>query len=550
MKHHPCLAAFTLIAGLSFAVALRAAQVWRLEEIALTATHPPAGPAIDVAVLVEFTAPDRTLVRVPGFWDGGLDWRVRFTPTMPGAWTYRIRAEPAIPGVAREGTLTVAPAARGDRGFLRRDAEFAQSFRFDGGERPFMWGNTAYHLVATAQTEAPWPAALASMRAAGLNKVRFHLGSIPVFEKAGPHPASPAFLDADTTRPNFAHWRAADAVVRACADAGLLAELIVWPYIRAGDDDSTVRDARYRRMVIARYAAFPHVMWCLTNEWNYSRYPREFWIDLGRRFAAEDPWTLDPATHDARAPRALTIHQQTRPDWNFSEETWPSHANIQLGVRNRGTTARVGDEWRIAGTNGAVFRLGDDWGHHSIVRNWTGRQPVVNDEYGYIGEPEDRSEPPLAPGRWPALSRDKHRRIAWAIAVGGGYGASGDKRDFPAGRPYYSGLWQPAPDYDDVSRLIAFFTRSDVPFWRMRPAQELVAGAPRVYALADAGRCYVFYAATGGTFRAALPPGKFTATRYDPRTGEEQPLAIAGEGVREFALPAGEDWVARVMAAP
>jgi Domain of unknown function (DUF5060) len=36
------------------------------------------------------------------------------------------------------------------------------------------------------------------------------------------------------------------------------------------------------------------------------------------------------------------------------------------------------------------FRHGDEWGNHSIVRNWTGKYPVVNDEYGYIGEPQDQ----------------------------------------------------------------------------------------------------------------------------------------------------------------
>ena len=535
-------------------LSLRAAQTWQMEEITLTAAAGPAIPAIDVAVIAEFTAPDRRVIRVSGFWDGGRTWRVRFTPTTPGAWRYRIASAPALAGLAREGSLEVAAAPREARGFLRRHPDFPQSFRFDGSGEPFfMWGNTAYHLVATAQTGAPWRAALASMRAAGLNKVRFHIGSIPVFDKAGPHPASPAFLDRDTTRPNPAHWRAVDEVVRACAEHGLLADLIVNPYIRVvGDDDSTVRDDRHRRHVIARYAAFPHVMWCLTNEWNYSRYPREFWNDLGKKIAAEDPWTLDPATRDARMPRALSIHQQTRPDWNFPDDTWPSHVIIQFGVRNRGTTARVGDEWnQAAAKSGAVFRFGDDWGNHSIVRSWNGRHPVVNDEYGYIGEPQDNSEPRRPGGSIAAYTREKHRRTAWAIAVGGGYGAAGDKRDFPSGRPYFSGRWQPAPEYDDLSRLIAFFTRGDIPFWRMRPANDLVRGTPRAYALAEAGRCYVIYAATGGKIFVQFPAGNFTATRFDPRTGTETPVPLRSDAdgsAVALEAPDGDDWVFRVSA--
>ena len=531
---------------------LRAGSQWAVEEIVLTATQaPPATlPAIDVAVAAEFTGPDKTTVRVTGFWDGERTWRVRFTPTLPGAWTYRISSTPALAGLAREGKLDVAPASKSARGFLRRDPEFPQSFRFDGSaEHPFIWGNTVYHLVATAQIEAPWRAALASMRQTGLNKLRFHIGSIPRSANAGPHPASPAFIDNETARPNLAHFRAIDRVLQACGELGLLADVIVYPYIREKDDDSNVRDDRFRRYVIARYAAYPQLLWCLTNEWSYSRYPREFWNDLGQRFAAEDPWTLDPATHDARAPRALSIHQQTRPDWNFPDDTWASHEIIQLGVRNRGTTTRVGDEWKPAPDDIKAFRFGDDWGNHSIVRNWNGRRPIVNDEYGYIGEPKDDSEGRRRDGSSAVFSREKHRRTAWGIAVGGGYGSAGDKRDFPEGRPYYSGLWQPTPDYDDLSRMIAFFTRGDVPYWRMRPANDIVSGAPRVYALADPGRCYVIYAADGGKFSAALPARDFTATRFDPRTGEATPLAATrtGSAPHTFDLPAGEDWVVRVV---
>lgn len=537
------------LAGSTFT--LRAAQQWTVEEITLEATAPlpETMPALDVSVVAEFTAPDGRSVRVNGFWDGERTWRVRFTPTSAGTWNYRISSAPAIPGLARDGRLAVKAAARGARGFLRRDAEHPQSFSFDSGERFFMWGNTVYHLVATAQSDAPWRAALASMRQAGLNKLRFHIGSIPRFAKAGPHPGSPAFIDNDTARLNLKHFRAVDEVIRACGEIGLLADVIVYPYIRQDDDDSNVRDERFRRYVIARYAAFPHLMWCLTNEWNYSRYPQKFWNDLGKRFSAEDPWTLNPTTRDHRAPRALSIHQQTRPDWNFADESWTSHAIIQLGVRNRGTTTRVGDEWNRAAESGERFTFGDDWGNHSIVRNWNGRYPIVNDEYGYIGEPKDDSA-----GRGPdkgflRFTREKHRRTAWAIAVGGGYGAAGDKRDFPEGRPYYSGLWQPAPDFDDLTRLIAFFTRGDVPYWRMRPANDLARGAARVYVLADPGNCYVVYAADGGKFSLRLPVGEFAAVRIDPRTGEENPLPIARNdpsAAVEVTLPAGEDWTVRI----
>jgi hypothetical protein len=79
---------------------------------------------------VEFTAPSGSSLNVPGFFDGdgnggpqGDMWRVRFTPTEPGDWTYQVsfRKGPAVaidlnsnagealePDGAR-GEFTVAP---------------------------------------------------------------------------------------------------------------------------------------------------------------------------------------------------------------------------------------------------------------------------------------------------------------------------------------------------------------------------------------------------------------------------------------------------------
>ena len=37
-----------------------------------------------------FKGPDRTEITVPGFWDGKEAWRVRFTPSKEGEWTYKL----------------------------------------------------------------------------------------------------------------------------------------------------------------------------------------------------------------------------------------------------------------------------------------------------------------------------------------------------------------------------------------------------------------------------------------------------------------------------
>lgn len=95
-----------------------------------------------------------------------------------------------------------------------------------------------------------------------------------------------------------------------------------------------------------------------------------------------------------------------------------------------------------------------------------------------------------------------------------------------------------------VRQAIAQLGYAPSQYWRMAGHNALVAAGERVYALAEPGRQYVVYAAVGGAFSLDLAPGPYTARRYDPRTGEDTPLAgVSGGGPRSFAAPDGDDWV-------
>ncbi|MDX9981344.1 MAG: DUF4038 domain-containing protein [Lentisphaeria bacterium] len=65
---------------------------WRVAEFTFTARETHAGVPLGVRFGARFTGPDGSVYHVPGFWDGGQTWRVRFAPTMPGAWSYTTEA--------------------------------------------------------------------------------------------------------------------------------------------------------------------------------------------------------------------------------------------------------------------------------------------------------------------------------------------------------------------------------------------------------------------------------------------------------------------------
>jgi len=55
-----------------------------------------------------FTGPDGAQMKVPGFWDGVDSWRIRFTPSQEGTWTYSILiTDPNGESFPKEGYFTV-----------------------------------------------------------------------------------------------------------------------------------------------------------------------------------------------------------------------------------------------------------------------------------------------------------------------------------------------------------------------------------------------------------------------------------------------------------
>ncbi len=525
---------------------------WSVHELTFTASGEYSNPYTQVALTVNFTGPGSLKQKVRGFWDGGQTFKARFTPTVTGEWFYATESSDA--GLnGRKGSFRCTEPTNGSKGFLRRDAENPYHFIFDDGTRFFMFGQTYYALMRNALAGGGWQAAIENSRRAGMNKVRMQVFTPGQQSKTQPHPAASPFLrsggELDRDRLDLAFWRKLDEVVRFMAEKDMLADLILfWSNpVSYGTDE---QDHRYASYAVARYAAFPNVIWCVANEWNYTKKPRELFNELGKLIKAEDAWAVDVRPGRGKYVRALSVHQQTRQDFQFFDQTWLSHAIVQLGVRNQGKTFRDGNEWEAnnAAEEGRTFRHGDEWGNYSIVLNYGRGMPVVNDEYGYIGEPEDQSVPKGADGKHPRYTRAKHRQTIWGIYTGGGYAAAGDKYDYEDGRPYFSSNWHDTEEYSDISRLIAFFTTKGVRYWRMAPRNELVKSGERVYVLAEPGKQYLIYAAAGGSFSVELMKGSYEVRRYDPRTGEDVALSQSKGGVESFTLPDEQDWVVYLRA--
>ena len=521
------------------------AQQWSVYEIALEADRAIANPYLDRVVQAIFTDPQGETTEVKGFWVEENQYKIRFTPLQVGQYRYTVSSQPEDAGLQVSGTLKVGEPDEGHHGFIRVDAEHPYHFVYDDGTRYFMWGTTYYNMVLNASQGDRWKMAIDSAMVYGINKIRIFANSAK--SEKTPYPRQHPFkvISEDSilyNQLNPQYWQALDEVVNYAYQRGMVVDLMPFGYGAEvyGTDE---QDKRYLRYVLARYGAYPNVIWCLVNEWNYiSRdYGKDkpYWNKLGRLVRDEDPWMKN-----GQYLRPLSIHQQTRVDFQFFSYDWPVHAIVQYGVRNGQGTVK--DEWDNTDPNNQPkTRHADLWGNMSITYNLDHHMPVVNDEYGYIGEPKDKSEASSSNKEdWPPFTRKKHRQVSWGIAAAGGYGSTGDKNQYEDGHPYFSANWHSDPtEYEDIRHLISFFISGPLEYWKMKSHNDLITAGERTYALAEPGRQYLFYAATGSQFEAQLLPGTYHAQLYNPRTGVYQDNGELTGGKTKFELPDGEDWV-------
>ena len=102
-----------------------------------------SNPYLSVELRAEFRAPKGDTYRMPGFWDGGRRYKIRFAPLVEGEWAFRVSS--SIERFSGKiGTFTATPAAT--PGFV---IPFnVHHFRYSRPDTPHLWmGDTCYRFV-------------------------------------------------------------------------------------------------------------------------------------------------------------------------------------------------------------------------------------------------------------------------------------------------------------------------------------------------------------------------------------------------------------------
>ncbi len=516
-------------------------------EVTLKLDQPVSGnPFTEAALEGVLRDPSGTETRVDGFCDSedGRLFRIRFMPQLAGRHSYRLAFKAGGRELTHAGKFDVR--AGHHRGLVRVDPEHPFHFVWSGTNEHFFYNSTTAYWLLGWRDEEVIRRSIDRLDRLGVNRIRVALSgrtrdglrwkepmiaSDHDFQyRLEPWPAvrpldieNPGY---DVSRFNLDHFRKAERMLAHALSRDLQVSLIfaldvadkgVDPFGKAGMGNSD--EQRYYRYCVARFGAFANVWWDLINEWHLCR--DEAWVNKIGALVKE--W--DPYGH------TTSVHGTGR--FPFGQSPWADYVMFQ--------------SWDDQGAYDFMLKARRD-------QAAAGRPlPVINEEYGY----EDHYPYPWGGKRiWPARIGESRVRLAWEMAMAGGYQTTGERANIAG-----MGGWITGRGNDEMTmlpgyaRMRRFFEATS--WWKLEPHPELVSGESRALpvieggrpvapalCLAEPGLCYIVYLRQGGTASVQLAPGRYLVGRFCPRTGATAKLANATGGATWTSplMPDTEDW--------
>ncbi len=247
-------------------------------ELGFTSATEYKDPFNEVELDVIFTTPSGTTLRVPAFWSGGKNWRVRYTSREPGRHAWRSEcSDSANAGLhGLHGEVEVREYVGNNplykHGAIRVAADHRHFEQADG--TPFLWLGDSCWMGLCARLK--WPDEFKTYSAdrakKGFNVIQIVAGlypDMPAFDPRGLNEAgSPWEEDYARIRPEY--FDMADRRIEHLVDAGLMPCVVgAWGYHLPWLGVEKMK--KHWRYLAARWGALP-VVWCVAGEGTMSWY--------------------------------------------------------------------------------------------------------------------------------------------------------------------------------------------------------------------------------------------------------------------------------------
>lgn len=508
------------------------AHQWQPVELTFTAQKDCNDPfdIVRAKFSATFAGPDVVRLEVPGFWDGGRTWKIRFTPTHAGEWSYATRfADTGDQGLdGQRGTFHAEPPATGNAlrqrgGFLKVSDNKRHLAHADG--TPFFWLGDTWWAAPSANVPFENFKRMVDTRVAqGFTIYQAH-GHRAIFPDAKGHGIGALEAtrtpDAETLR----YWRETDRYI-AYADQHGLVGAIGFAAHSVLDAPSLDELQRLWRYYLARYSAYA-VTFLITQEYNArlgnvaARVPKL--LTLGRFIKATDPYH-----------RAMTVHPWThagdhREAWS---EPWLDFILFQAG---HGRFAPAEFYWGAYGRDA--------------------HQPLIEAEANYEGFVRKTFETNAAAVRRTAYTAMQSGCCGFTYGAQGLYAGVLDHD-----HPLTTAQWGPVLTWEEglalpggaqLQHLRACY--ESVAWWKLEPALGVIEPPGDVLVKADGVNTLLLYFPAGARVSPSaslvrMPEGGgYLAEWFDPRTGQrtrlEAALTVKNDRLSLPHRPDEQDWM-------
>ncbi|MGQ9631600.1 MAG: apiosidase-like domain-containing protein [bacterium] len=395
-----------------------------------------SGNPFEVDLFGRAVGPQGESIEIPGFYDGGETWKVRFSPVSVGSWKINTRSSnPSLDGRTVEVLCTDGdPSVHGG---LRVDPQHRHHFVYEDGTRYFLLGYECDWLWALGREALE--SFLDKLVGYGFNYVVLNLFAYDTLWRRGKteemdfgppdiYPWAGTNDAPDHRRFNLDFWKRYDFLIDSLLKRGIVAHIMIKVYNKFVNwpDPASPEDDLYFKYVISRYSAYPNVIWDFSKE---AFYEKDLDYKLGRFSLIRG---LDPYK------RPLTCHDDDLP--------------YDTGSYNDVLDFRTDQQH-------------SDWYEFVIRQRAQNPWPILNAEFGYEhgpGGPEDKTYRHAQPP-------EEVVRRAWEVYMAGGYGVY-----------YYTyTAWDiihpedDPPGYKYFRNLRRFFESSK--YWLMVPSNFLVS---------------------------------------------------------------------------
>ena len=475
-------------------------------------------PFQECGLKVTFVSPDGITNVTDAFWDGGKTWRVRFSPDLPGRWTYRTACtDAANRGLDNQSGEFLCTSPTGTGRFAKHGpihvAKNGHHFEHADGSPFFYMADAAWNAPRLSSAR-DW-ITYTQVRA-GQNFSAVEWSAAPGTD-AKKHSA---FSGGSQITIDPVYYQALDEKVDMMNRAGLLSVIApLWGNESATEDLPEEQISLLVRYLNARWGAY-NVAWLLTL--NEGRSPR--WMRIGRE-------VFEDTKH---APVIVFPGELSSGFSDFRKENWVDAFGFGLGQNLNSDSLK----WLVSG-------------------------PLSRESANEPGRPLINVLPPMENGLaaqgGARINDNDVRRIAWWSVLltrpaGVSYGAQ-DVANWNAMKQSKLPTWQLSlflPGAKQMSHLEEALESID--WWTLRPAPNSVSMQPgnndpgRYIASAEndaknLSLAYVPQERALELFLDALPsaPG---IQWLNPRTGKKSP-AVAVVGARTCQLPTPDkgDWV-------